>query len=82
MAVIGIVAGVVLVVAPQTGDFIIKPYFWVLLAVGAFDLFLYLYKRTVPEMILGMDARLLGFVIGVVAMVVIPSISGSPAKFF
>jgi len=82
MAAAGIAAGAILVAAPQAGDFVIKPYFWVLIAVAAFDLLVYLRSRGAPGTMLGMDARLLGFVIGVVAMVAIPSLAGSPAKFF
>jgi hypothetical protein len=82
MAAVGLASGAILVVAPQTGDFVVKPYFWVLIAVAAFDLLVYLLRRGAPGSMLGMDARLLGFVIGVVALVAIPTIAGSPAKFF
>ena len=34
MLLIGVLVGVILVAAPQVGDFVIKPYFWVLIAVG------------------------------------------------
>lgn len=37
MVLIGIAAGAILVVAPQVQNFAIKPYFWVLIAVGLFD---------------------------------------------
>jgi uncharacterized oligopeptide transporter (OPT) family protein len=36
MILVGIVAGVILVVVPQATEFRLPPYFWVLLAVGAF----------------------------------------------
>ena len=82
MAAVGAAVGVALVVKPAIGDFAIKPYFWMLIAVAAFDLVCYLRGRGVPGTMLGMDARLLGFVIGIVALVAIPSLTGSPAKFF
>ena len=37
MALAGAAAGAILVAAPHVQDFIIKPYFWVLIAVGLFD---------------------------------------------
>jgi uncharacterized membrane protein HdeD (DUF308 family) len=54
----------------------------VLIAIGVFDLATYLRGRGAPGTMIGMDARLLGLVIGVIAMVAIPSLAGSPAKFF
>ena len=63
-------------------DFFIKPYFWVLLAVAAFDLANYAFARGKPGAMLGMDARLLGFVIGIVAMVAIKTLAGSTANVF
>ena len=82
MAIIGAGVGAILVAKPAVGDFTVKPYFWVVIAVGAFDLVCYLRGRSIPGTMLGMDARLLGFVIGIIAMVAIPWLAGSPAKFF
>ncbi len=82
MAVVGIATGMALVAKPQIGDYFIKPYFWILIAVALFDIANYLRAKGQPGVTTGMEARLLGFVIGVVLMVVIPSLAGSPAKFF
>ncbi len=82
MAAVGVASGAILVAKPATGDLLIKPYFWVLIAIGVFDLATYLRGRGAPGTMVGMDARLLGLVIGVIAMVAIPSLAGSPAKFF
>ena len=82
MAAVGIASGAILVAKPAAGDLLVKPYFWVLIAILAFDLVTYLRGRNAPGTMLGMDARLLGLVIGVLAMVAIPSLAGSPAKFF
>src|SRR5262245_853186 len=73
MVLVGIAAGAILVAAPQVQNFAIKPYFWVLIAVGLFDGGLYLLGRTAPGQMLTMGARLAGFVFGIVMMVVIPS---------
>lgn len=82
MFVVGAAAAGILIIAPKAGDFFIKPYFWVLLAVAAFDLATYLLSHGRKGAIIGMDARLLGFVIGIVAMVVIKTLSGSTASVF
>jgi hypothetical protein len=38
MALVGVATGAILVAAPYVQDFVIKPYFWILIAVGVFDL--------------------------------------------
>ena len=48
MALVGIAAGAVLVAVPQAQDFFIKPYFWVLIAVGLFDVGAYLRGGNAP----------------------------------
>jgi len=78
----GVAAGAALVAAPQLQDFVIKPYFWILLAIAAFDLAVYLIRRNAPGAMLTMNARLLGLVIGVVLMVAIPTLAGAPVRFF
>jgi hypothetical protein len=82
MALVGAASGAALVAAPQLQDVWIKPYFWVLIAVVLFDLGAYLLGRNAPGTMLTMNARLLGFVIGVVLMVTVPTLAGAPVKFF
>jgi uncharacterized membrane protein HdeD (DUF308 family) len=82
MALVGIAAGALLVAFPQTQDFFIKPYFWVMIAVALFDLAAYARARNAPGTMLTMNARLLGFVIGVLLMVAIPTLAGSSVRFF
>jgi hypothetical protein len=82
MALVGIAIGAILIAAPRVADFSIKPYFWVVIAVALFDLGAYLIKRNAPGTMLTMQARLLGFVIGIVLMVVIPTLAGLTARFF
>jgi hypothetical protein len=82
MVLVGALVGALLVVAPQIQDFAIKPYFWVLIAVGLFDGVNYFLGRTAPGAMLTMSARLAGFVLGIVAMVVIPTLAGAPVRFF
>lgn len=83
MAAVGVLAGLILVLWPGAGDTWFKPYFWVLAAVGLFDgavLLLRQAGRSAP--LVSMEAKLLGFVIGIVLMVVITAVTGSQAKFF
>jgi hypothetical protein len=82
MVLIGALAGLALVLAPQLQNSVIKPYFWILIAVGLFDGGNYLLGRTAAGQMVTMSARLAGFVIGVVVMVAIPTITGTPVKFF
>lgn len=81
MALAGAAAGALLVAAPQVQDFVIKPYFWILLAVGLFDVAAYLRGRNAPGTMLTMNARLIGFGIGIVLLVAIPMLAGTPARF-
>jgi hypothetical protein len=81
MALTGVVAGGLLVAEPGVSNFWLKPYFWVLIAVLLFEGWLVLRGRPAGTA-LSMEARLLGFVIGIVLLVVIPALAGSPAKFF
>ena len=82
MALVGAASGALLVAFPHSQDFFIKPYFWVMIAVAVFDLAAYARARNAPGTMLAMNARLLGFVIGVVLMVVIPTLAGSTVRFF
>jgi hypothetical protein len=82
MALIGAAAGALLAAAPASQDFAVKPYFWVLIAVGLFDGGIYLRTRNAPGTMLPMQARLIGFGIGIALMVALPLIAGAPVKFF
>lgn len=82
MVVVGAAVGVALVVAPDLRNFRISPYFWVLIAMAIFELLAFVRGRGAPGTQVTMDARLLGFVLAIVLMVVIPIVAGSPAKLF
>lgn len=82
MALAGILTGAILIAAPGAQDFFLKPYFWVLLAVVLFDVAALLRGKNAPGTMLPMPARLLGFVIGIVLMVIIPTLAGSSVRFF
>jgi hypothetical protein len=81
MALAGAATGAILVAAPHVQDFAVKPYFWVLIAVGLFDGGIYLFARTSPTAMLTMNSRLIGFGIGIALMVAIPLLAGAPVRF-
>ena len=82
MAIAGALAGAVLVAAPEMQNFVIKPYFWIVIAIVLFDGGVYLLRKNAPGTMISMSARLLGFVIGVVLMVSIATLAQAPIKFF
>ena len=81
MALAGAATGAILVAAPHVQDFAVKPYFWVLIAVGLFDGGIYLFARASPAAMLTMNSRLIGFGIGIALMVAIPLLAGAPVRF-
>lgn len=80
MAVVGAAVGIILVVKPETRDFRVSPYFWVLLAMGLFELLAFARGRGAPGTAVTMDVRVSGFLMAIVLMVVIPIVSGSSAR--
>jgi len=81
MALIGIGVGALLVAAPSVQDFVIKPYFWILIAVGLFDAGAFLRGKNAPGTMLTMQARVLGFIIGSLLMAAVPTLAGVQVRF-
>jgi hypothetical protein len=82
MALAGAAVGAALAALPQVQDFWLKPYFWMLIAVALFDGAVFLLRRNAPWAMLGMNARLIGFAIGLALMAAVPTLAGVPVKFF
>jgi hypothetical protein len=82
MGAVGIAAGAILIAAPEAAELRVPPYFWVLIAMAAFELVVFSIWRGVPGRMVSNGARLLGFVLATVIMVVLPTLAGSPAKLF
>ena len=82
MGAVSIAAGAILIAVPGAGDLPVSPYFWVLIAMGAFEITLFAFWRGVPGGMISNGARLLGFVLATVIMVVMPILAGSPARLF
>jgi hypothetical protein len=82
MGLVGGAIGIVLVVAPESRDFWVPPYFWVLIVMAAFELVAFSRRGGAPGTVVTMDARVGGFLLAVVLMVAIPMVSGSPTRLF
>jgi hypothetical protein len=82
MVVVGLAAGATIVAVPDITEHWLKPYFWILIAVGVFDGALLLIHRSGPMNLLAMDARLIGFLVGAALMAAIPTFTGTQASFF
>jgi hypothetical protein len=72
----------ILIAMPETRDLRVPPYFWVLIAMISFEITLFAFWRGLPGRTVSNGARLLGFVLAVVIMVVLPILAGSPGRLF
>jgi hypothetical protein len=82
MGVVGAAVGLILVFKPETRDYRVSPYFWVLLAMALFELLAFARGRGAPGTAVTMDVRVSGFLMAIVLMVVIPIVAGSSARPF
>jgi len=82
MTLVGVATGALLVVKPELRDLRVPPYFWVLIAMAGFELAVVAYRRGTPGSFMGIEVRLLGFVLAIVLMVGIPVVAGSPGRLF
>jgi uncharacterized membrane protein HdeD (DUF308 family) len=82
MGAVGIATGAILIAMPAARELPVSPYFWVLIAMAAFEIALFVFWRGVPGRTISNGARLLGFVLAVVIMVVMPILAGSPGRLF
>jgi hypothetical protein len=76
MALVGVIVGIILVVSPGSRDYKLPPYFWVPVAMAAFELIAFARKGGARGTVVPLDARLGGFVLAILLMVVIPFVSG------
>jgi hypothetical protein len=76
MILVGVAIGVIVTLRPEVREFRVAPYFWVLIAMVAFEAVNFARGRGAPGTMIATEARLLGFVLGIVLMVVIPLLAG------
>jgi len=82
MAVCGAAAGGILAAAPESRNFVVVPYFWILIAMAAFEGIAFWRGRGATSTAVSMEMRLLGFVVAVVLIIVVPIFAGSPGRLF
>ena len=72
-----IIAGLVMFF-PQSQNFGIPPYFWVLIPMAIFEGVAFARNRGAPGPVITMETRLIGFVVAIALMLVIPYLAGQP----
>ena len=82
MAVVGAAVGAILAVAPEARNYRIAPYFWILIAMAAFEMAAFARAQGVPGTMLAMPFRLAGFGLAILFMILIPIVAGSPGRLF
>lgn len=78
---VGLAVGGAIVVWPQGRDLAIAPYFWVLIAFGAFELLAFA-RSNVGGPPITAQTRIVGFAISIALMIVIPVMAGMPLRVF
>ncbi len=81
MTLVGLACGGVLVMWPQSADTWIKPYFWILIAVGLYDALLYAVMGGQPVGLMSMNVRVAGWVYGLAVMVLVTLAAGAKVNF-
>jgi hypothetical protein len=81
MAIVGLVAGVLLVKLAAIQEFWIPPFFWMLLAVGLFEVGNTFVPRDNRVVALTNISRGIGLAIGLVAMVAVTVYAGVTVRF-
>jgi hypothetical protein len=78
----GIVLGAALVRWPQIADFTIKPFFWMLGIVAAFDLTAFVLGKGEPGTMLSGQARFIGLLVGIVIIAAVSWWFSIPLRLF
>jgi uncharacterized membrane protein HdeD (DUF308 family) len=78
MTVCGLATAGILVFFPQSREFRIAPYFWVLIAMAIFEGIAFARNRGAPGAVIAMESRVIGFVVAIALMLVIPYLAGLP----
>jgi hypothetical protein len=80
--IVGIVAGGVLVLVPQSRSIGLEPYFWVLIAFAMFEGVAYLRRGSAAGPPITMQTRIIGFVIALALTFLIPMAAGIEVRMF
>jgi hypothetical protein len=77
----GLVAGLLWVQVPATRDFVIPPFFWIVLAIGLFEVGNALVPRGDRAPVISHLARVAGLCIGLAVMGAVTLYAGAPVRF-
>jgi hypothetical protein len=80
--VVGLAVGGTVVLFPQSRNFAVAPYFWVLIAFGLFELLAFMRAGSAAGPPISAQTRIIGFVIALALMVFVPVAAGMPLKIF
>lgn len=80
--IVGIAAGGVLVLVPQSRTIGLEPYFWVLIAFALFEGAVYLRRAGAAGPPISMQTRIIGFVIALALTFLIPMAAGIEVRMF
>ena len=78
MALCGLILAGLVLLFPQSRDIGISPYFWVLIPMAIFEVAAFARNRGAPGSVIGMETRLIGFVIAIALLLLIPYLAGQP----
>jgi hypothetical protein len=78
MTVCGLAAAGVLILFPQSREFRVAPYFWVLITMAVFEGIAFSVTRGAPGTVITMESRMIGFVIAIALMFLVPYMAGLP----
>lgn len=79
---VGIAAGGIIVLLPQSRTIGLPPYFWVLIAFALFEGVAHFRRGVAAGPPISMPTRLIGFAIALALMVFIPMAAGIEMKMF
>ena len=78
MTVCGLATAGILVFFPQSREFRVAPYFWVLIAMAIFEGIAFACNQGAPGTVIAMKSRVIGFTVAITLMLVIPYLAGLP----
>ena len=80
-AAVGLFTSLLLVYVLASQDFVIPPFFWIVLAIGLFDVGNTFVPRGGPMPMLTNLTRGIGLAIGLIAMWAVTAYAGAPVRF-
>ena len=78
MTVCGLATAGALILFPQSREFRVAPYFWVLIAMVVFEGIAFAFTRGALGTVITMESRLIGFVVAIALMLLVPYVAGLP----